>query len=267
MKLVRLTGPAQGWGVLDGAIVRQPHKDATLPEVIAADALPIEHSAEAVTIGTPISDGAKIFCVGLNYRDHVLEMKRQLPTHPVIFPRFADSFVADGEPIEKPAESDQFDFEGELVVVIGKGGRHIAAEDAAAHVLGYTLMNDGSLRDFQFHTHQYTPGKNFENSGSVGPAIVTADEVGELAGRGIRTILNGEVVQDSELGQLIFPVSDLIAYISSWTPLRPGDLIATGTPGGVGSSRTPQLWMRPGDECVIEIDGIGRLSNIVAASS
>lgn len=267
MKLVRLTGPTAGWGILDGKTVRQPHADATLMEVAASDSHRVEHSADSVTLAAPIVAGAKIFCVGLNYRDHVLEMKRPFPTHPVIFPRFADSLVADGEPLTMPTVSEQLDFEGELVVVIGKGGRNIAAADAATHVLGYTIMNDGSVRDYQFHTHQYTPGKNFENSGSLGPAIVTADEVGELAGRGIRTIHNGEVVQESDLGQLIFTVSDLIAYISSWTPLRPGDLIATGTPGGVGSSRSPQLWMRPGDRCVIEIDGVGRLTNTVAESS
>lgn len=211
----------------------------------------------------PLNDTSKVLCVGLNYRDHVLEMGRELPLQPTVFVRYPDSLVGPGASLVRPAESEQFDYEGELAVVIGAGGRRIAAEDAFDHVLGYTVMNDGSLRDFQRHTTQFTPGKNFVASGSLGPVIVTADEVKDLAGCSITTRLSGEVVQQSALGQLIFGIPRLIAYVSAWTDLRPGDVIATGTPGGVGDGREPKLWMRPGDLVEVEIERIGLLRNSV----
>lgn len=222
---------------------------------------------DAAAFLPPVAEGAKVLCVGLNYRDHVLEMGRELPSKPVVFTRFPDTFVADGRPLRLPEESGDFDFEGEFAIVIGRAGRRIAREDALEHVLGYTIMNDGSLRDFQNHGSQFTPGKNFPESGALGPCIVTRDEFGPVEAQRVETVLNGETVQSSGLDQLIFDVEDLIAYVSSWTDLRPGDVIATGTPGGVGAGRSPKLWMKAGDEVSITIDGIGTLANTVAAAS
>lgn len=217
----------------------------------------------AITVLPPIPDADKVLCVGLNYLDHIEETRREKPKHPVVFTRFADSLVGDRVPLIAPRESENFDFEGELAVVIGREGRRIQAEHAFEHVLGYSILNDGSIRDFQNQTHQYTPGKNFDASGAFGPAIVTPDEMGSLSNRRITTTLNGEIVQDSDISQLCFGVPELIARISVWTTLRPGDVIATGTPGGTGAGREPKLWMFPGDRIEVSIDGIGTLSNPV----
>ena len=259
------------WGVLDGdRVLAAPASSPSLRLAL------LERGMEALAMATeplhgdrvalpPIPDAEKVICVGLNYLDHILETGREKPSHPVIFTRFADSLVGDGAPLVAPLESPTFDFEGELAVVIGKPGRRIRPETALEHVLGYSILNDGSIREFQHQTHQFTPGKNFAASGAFGPAIVTPDELGDLTTKRIRTTLNGEVVQDSDLGQLVFTVADLISRISAWTPLRPGDVIATGTPGGVGAAREPKLWMSPGDRVVVSIDGIGNLSNPVVA--
>ncbi|ODA19806.1 5-carboxymethyl-2-hydroxymuconate isomerase, partial [Achromobacter xylosoxidans] len=176
----------------------------------------------------PVPAPSKILCVGLNYGRHVAEAGRELPRHPSLFARYPDSFVGHGAPVWKPRASDRFDYEGELAVVIGRAGRHIAAGDALAHVAGYTCMAENSVRDFQKHNAQVTPGKNFERSGAIGPWLVTADEIGDPARLRIETRLNGETVQQGELADLIFPIPELIAYISAFTPLAPGDVIATG---------------------------------------
>ena len=269
MKLVSfLYSGAPRWGVVDGnRILAAPASLPSLrgalrehgPAVLSKATEPIDSSA--VTALPPIPDAEKVICVGLNYLDHIVETGRDKPSHPVIFTRFADSLVGDHAPLIAPRESVTFDFEGELAVVIGKGGRRIPVEVALDHVLGYSILNDGSIREFQHQTHQFTPGKNFDASGAFGPAIVTPDELGDLSGRRITTTLNGEVVQDSDLGQLVFGVADLISRISTWTTLRPGDVIATGTPGGIGAAREPKLWMFPGDHVEVSIDGIGTLSN------
>ncbi|MEK9577778.1 MAG: fumarylacetoacetate hydrolase family protein [Aquiluna sp.] len=217
-----------------------------------------------VTLHTPIVDPEKVICVGLNYADHIAEMGRPTPEYPVIFTRFSDSFVAHGSPLTAPRNSSQFDYEGELAVVIGKTAHHVTAQSAMEHVFGYTILNDGSIRDYQRHTHQFAPGKNFPKSGSFGPEIVTSEEFGAITNQSIRTRVNGEVVQDSDLSQLVFGVAELIAYCSEWTILQPGDIIATGTPGGVGDSRDPKLWLFPGDVVEVEIEGIGTLLNQVA---
>lgn len=271
MRIVSFTldgGPR--WGIIEGEhVLAAPASMPSLkealrkhgPEVTRLASEPI--ASAALDFVPPIPDADKILCVGLNYMDHIAETGRETPQHPVVFTRFADSLVGDHVPLVAPRESVSFDFEGELVVVIGREGRRIASERALEHVLGYSILNDGSIRDFQHQTHQYTPGKNFDASGSFGPAIVTGDEVGDLAGRRITTTLNGEIVQDSDLGQLCFSVPELIARISTWTTLRPGDVIATGTPGGVGAAREPKLWMFPGDRVEVSIEGIGTLSNPV----
>jgi 2-keto-4-pentenoate hydratase/2-oxohepta-3-ene-1,7-dioic acid hydratase in catechol pathway len=275
------------WGMLDPGldheqVVLAPAGAGTLREALSRVELPVDLAAYLgeetaglgdVTVLPPVTDPGKILCVGLNYLDHIAETGRERPLHPVVFTRFADSLVGDRGGLAAPYGSVQFDFEGELAVVIGVGGRHIAAEDAPNHVFGYTIVNDGSVRDFQHHTHQYTPGKNFPASGAIGPAIVTPDEFGALGPAGafpplaITTTLNDVVVQRSDLGQLCFTIPRLIEYISSWTTLSPGDIIATGTPGGIGAARDPQLWLVAGDRIEVEIEGIGRLRNVVVDES
>lgn len=276
MRLVSFTtadGPS--WGTMDdgdiiaygtsalaaGRSLRAVLRDGDIADVLAGDAPRI--SRDDVRVLPPITDPEKVICVGLNYADHIREMNRPWPEKPVIFTRFADSLVGDGAALVAPRNSTSFDYEGEFVIVIGHEARHVDAADALEHVFGYTIMNDGSLRDYQRHTHQFTPGKNFPASGSVGPAIVTADEFGAVGSQAIRTRVNGEQVQASTLDQLVFSVADLIAYCSEWTTLRPGDLIATGTPGGVGDGRSPALWLFPGDVVEIDVDGIGTLTNPV----
>jgi len=167
----------------------------------------------------------------------------------------------------RPRDSDNYDYEGELVVVIGKGGRRIKEADANNHVAGYSIYNEGSIRDYQRHASQFTPGKNFPASGSFGPFLVTPDEMGQLAGKKIQTRLNGNIVQSSTLDMMIFPPEKLIEYISIFTPLAPGDVIITGTPGGVGWVRKPPLWMKDGDKVEVEIDSVGVLKNNVVAES
>lgn len=218
-------------------------------------------SLTKVELLPPVTDAEKILCIGLNYADHIREMGRPWPNKPVVFTRFNDSLVGDGSPLIAPSNSAMFDYEGELAVVIGKTGRHISVEDAPSYVLGYSIMNDGSVRDYQRHTHQFTPGKNFPSSGGFGPVIVTADEFGEIGAKSIVTRVNGTVVQESNLDQLVFSVADLIAYCSEWTELNPGDVIATGTPGGVGDGREPAVWLAPGDVVEVEIEDLGTLTN------
>ncbi|MDH6277821.1 2-keto-4-pentenoate hydratase/2-oxohepta-3-ene-1,7-dioic acid hydratase in catechol pathway [Aurantimicrobium minutum] len=217
----------------------------------------------SVELLPPVTDAGKIICVGLNYADHIAEMNRPTPEFPVIFTRFNDSLVGDGEALVAPTNSMKFDFEGEMAVVIGSTVRHATREEAQAAVFGYSVFNDGSIRDYQRHTHQFAPGKNFPKSGSFGPAIVTPDEIDDLGSKRITTKVNDVVVQDSTLDQLIFSVEDLIIYCSEWTTLNPGDVIVTGTPGGVGDGRDPQLWLFPGDVVEVEVEGIGRLVNPV----
>lgn len=208
-----------------------------------------------------IPDPEKIFCIGVNYMSHLIETGRPKPDHPMVFLRVASSQLGHLQPMVKPDESEQLDFEGELAVVIGKGGRRIAKADALDHVAGYACYNDGSIRDWQKHTTQFAPGKNFDRTGAFGPWLVTADEIGDPATLNIWTRLNGEVMQQAPLSDLVFDIPTLIAYLSSFATLSPGDVIVTGTTGGVGAFRTPQLWMKPGDVVEIEVDRIGILHN------
>jgi len=208
----------------------------------------------------------RIFCVGLNYTSHVDETKRDLPTYPVLFPKYAASLLPPDGAIVLPPETEQLDYEGELAVVIGRSGRRIAAEHALDHVLGFAVANDVTVRDFQYKTHQWLQGKAWDASTPVGPAVVTVDEF-DLDAAGIRTTVNGRTVQDSDLGRLIFSVPTLIETISVFTRLEPGDIILTGTPGGVGFRREPQLFLHDGDTVDVEIDGVGRISNRVVAES
>jgi acylpyruvate hydrolase len=223
-----------------------------------------ELPGEAVGLGgvrllPVVPNPARIVCVGLNYRAHVDETGRELPTYPVLFTKFASRLSGPHDPVELPRESGQVDYEGELAVVIGRRGRRISRADAPDHVLGYTVANDITMRDYQYKTHQWLQGKAWDRSTPLGPYLVTPSEV-DLAGAGIRTTLRGEVVQSSTLDRLIFDVPTLIATVSEFTELEPGDLLLTGTPSGVGYRRDPQVFLAPGDEVTVEIDGVGVLS-------
>lgn len=218
-----------------------------------------------IVLMEPIPDPHAIFCVGLNYRKHAEETGNKLPEKPILFPRWPASHVAHGQPMIAPKESEMFDFEGELAVIIGKTARRVSEDDALDYVAGYSCYNDGSIRDWQRHTTQFLPGKNFYHSGAFGPWMVTADEIPDPAALHLETRLNGETVQSEGVDDLIFNVPQLIAYISTMTELRPGDVIVTGTPSGVGLARTPQLWMKAGDTVEVEISKIGVLSNPIIA--
>jgi 2-keto-4-pentenoate hydratase/2-oxohepta-3-ene-1,7-dioic acid hydratase in catechol pathway len=212
-----------------------------------------------VTLFAPVPDAEKIICVGVNYKGHILELGRKLPEQPSVFLRLHSSLVAHGTPVVRPKISQDFDYEGELAAIIGKGGRHISRDAALDHVGGYTCFNDGGIRDYQMKG-SVSIGKNFTSTGSIGPWMVTADEIPDLAGLKLETRLNGQRVQRTGLDDLIFDLPAIIAYISAAIPLAPGDVIATGTPEGV---RTPPVWMKPGDVVEVEISGIGVLRNSI----
>lgn len=214
-----------------------------------------------------IPDPDRILCVGLNYETHRIETGRAKSDYPAIFTRFPSSQVGHGQGIVLPRVSRMLDYEGELAVVIGTAGRYIPAGEALDHVAGFSCYNDASVRDWQRHTHQFTPGKNFPRTGAFGPWLVTRDEVGELGDRTIETLLNGKRMQYASLSQMIFKVPEIIAYVSSFTPLAPGDVIATGTPGGVGFKREPPVWMKVGDRVEVDIEGIGRLENTIVGEA
>jgi 2-keto-4-pentenoate hydratase/2-oxohepta-3-ene-1,7-dioic acid hydratase in catechol pathway len=266
------------WGVIDaghvsdvGALLRDRFPD--LKSAIAADALAeagaaaakaVRHPITAITWLPVIPNPDKIFCIGLNYETHRKETGRTEVENPTVFGRFANSQTGHLANIIRPRVSKDLDFEGELAVVIGKAGRYIGRGEALSHIAGYACYNEGSVRDFQRHTHQFTPGKNFPGTGAFGPWMVTPDEVGELASVRLQTRLNGQVVQEATISQMIFDIPRQIEYCSTFTRLEPGDVIATGTPGGVGSRRTPPLWMKPGDVVEVEIDRVGLLRNGVA---
>ena len=217
-----------------------------------------------VTFLPPVLQPAKAIAVGLNYRDHAAEGKMAAPTYPVLFHRFTSSWVGHGQPLVRPHVSSQFDYEGELVVVIGKAGRYITKENALNHVAGYSIFNDGSLRDYQMKSGQWMMGKNFDNSGSFGPEFVTADELPAGAvGLRLQTRLNGTVLQDANTRDMIFDVATLVSVCSEPFALQPGDIIISGTPAGVGFARKPPVFMKPGDVCEVEIEGLGILTNPV----
>lgn len=223
-------------------------------------------SADSVQILAPISNPEKVICIGLNYADHAAESGMDIPSEPIVFSKYASSIIGPGDTIRLPPTSSEPDYEAELVVVIGKGGFNISEADAMAHVAGYTVGHDVSARDYQLKKPggQWMMGKTFDTFAPIGPDIVTADEVTDPHNLAIRCILNGVTVQDSNTTQLIFKVPQLIAYLSHVFTLRPGDLIFTGTPPGVGMARDPQLWLKAGDHVVIEVDRLGRLENSVA---
>lgn len=218
---------------------------------------------DELTLLPVVPDPQKILCVGINYLSHLKETGRDRPDRPTIFTRFADTQTAHNAAIVRPRASDNLDFEGELAVVIGRKARQVKAEHALDYVAGYACYNDGSVRDWQRHTPQLTPGKNFPNTGGFGPWLVTADEVGDPSKLSLTTRLNGEVVQQANTSDLVFDIPALIEYCSTFTELGPGDVIITGTTGGVGAYRKPPLWMKPGDVVEVEISKIGILQNTI----
>ena len=222
-----------------------------------------EISIAEITHLPVIPDPEKIFCIGLNYQEHKEETGRPDVENPTIFTRFANSQTGHLQPLLKPNFSNRFDYEGELAITIGIGGRYIAEEKALDHVAGFSCYNDGSVRDWQRHTSQFTPGKNFPATGPFGPYLVTADEIGDYRKLPIETRLNGQVMQKAKLSDLIFPIPRLINYISSFTTLSTGDVIVTGTPGGVGDRRDPPVYMKPGDVVEVDIGKVGILMNFI----
>ncbi len=224
---------------------------------------PATYQYEAIQYVPVVPDANKLLCVGLNYATHVAEGGREPPKQPMIFVRFNNSVVGHQQALVRPKASDKFDFEGELVVIIGKTCRHVAKADWQNVVAGYTCFNDGSIRDFQRHTTQFAPGKNFYHSGAFGPYMITPDEVGDVTTKELITRLNGEVMQHAPINDLLFDIPTLINYCSTFTQLEPGDAIVTGTTGGVGFARTPPVWMKPGDTIEIEVTGVGVLTNTI----
>ena len=220
-----------------------------------------EFPLASVELEPVIPAPGKVVCVGINYVEHAHEAGRKIGEHPVIFQRYHETLIAHGAPLMRPRASTQFDFEAELAVVIGKGGAHIDPAHAMEHVAGYTCFNDASVRDWQFHTHQYGMVKNFRSTGALGPWLVTADEIADYRELRVTGHLNGEQMQHGSLSELAFDIPKLIAYVSKALPWNPGDILATGTPSGIGFKRSPPLFLKAGDRFEVTISQIGTLSN------
>src|SRR4051812_48108146 len=250
---------------LDGIGELGPETLGALPAVApprdAAGAIPLAE----LTLRPLIPRAGKVICVGLNYLAHVGETGREIPEYPVLFTKFAEALVGPSEPIMLPPESAQVDYEGELAVIIGTAGRRIAPADALRHVAGYAIANDVTMRDFQYKTHQWLQGKAWEASTPLGPWLVTPDEVGDPGDLELRLSIDDRVLQEASTAQMMFDVPTLIGHISTFVTLRPGDVILTGTPGGVGFRREPQVFLRPGDTVRVEISAIGAIENAVVA--
>ena len=282
MKLVsfsRLGKARFGAVVKDGVIDLTGKLDPDVNTIKELISLHMEDQAEEFIVGKNkdlsfsdiiflpvIPDPEKIMCVGLNYVEHKKETGRPDVDNPTIFTRFADSQVAHMQPMIKPDNSDRFDYEAEMAIIIGKGGRFISEDEALSHIAGYACYNDGSIRNYQRHTSQYTPGKTFPGTGGFGPYMVTPSEVGDYRKLPIELRLNGNIMQKATLADLIFPIPRLISYISEFTALSSGDVIVTGTPGGVGDKRKPPVYMVPGDIVEVDIGMLGVLRNPIIAA-
>ncbi|HZZ04728.1 fumarylacetoacetate hydrolase family protein [Paraburkholderia sp.] len=251
---VKVLGPAS----LDDLLAR----GVDLVSYAAGAEVSGERSVAELKFLPPLTRSGKVICVGLNYSEHTQESKYEQPAYPTLFLRVNTSLVAHNEPIVRPNVSDALDYEGELAVVLKSGGRHIAQADALSHVAGYALFNDGSVRDYQFKTPQWTVGKNFDGTGAFGPELVTPDEVPHGArGLQLETRLNGEIVQSASTDTMVFDIETLISTISEAITLEAGDIIVTGTPSGIGWAREPKLLMKPGDVCEVTVDGFMPLRN------
>jgi 2-keto-4-pentenoate hydratase/2-oxohepta-3-ene-1,7-dioic acid hydratase in catechol pathway len=274
------TGP-RACGVYEGEYVDVNAADPELPSSVrellalgplgrklAWEAMPrgvVRHDPESATLLAPVPDPPKIICLGLNYRDHAAESGAPIPDEPILFSKYTSALVGHQTDIVLPSVSREVDYEAELVVVVGRRGKHVARERAMEYVAGYTIGHDVSARDWQLQKpgKQWMVGKTFDTFAPVGPALVTADEVPDPHALGIRLRLNGKTMQDSNTSQMIFRVDQVIAYLSQVFTLEPGDLIFTGTPPGVGMARKPPVWLQAGDVVEVEIDGLGTLRNPV----
>ena len=278
MKLIsyRRAGRAHFGAVNDGGVVELTDKVAGAADLAALLADPhllaqarqlatgaADYAFDSVALDPVIPKPGKVVCVGINYVEHAHEAGRKIGQYPVIFQRYSETLIAHGAPLLRPKASTQFDFEAELAVVIGKGGAHIDPANAMEHVAGYTCFNDASVRDWQFHTHQYGMGKNFAGTGALGPWLVTSDEIADYRELTVTGRLNGEQLQSGRLSELAFDIPALIAYISQALPWNPGDILATGTPSGIGFKRTPPIFLDAGGVFEVTIAGIGTLSNPV----
>jgi len=246
---------------LDGSTLKALIADGGLARAARFIDTPPDFAIGDVHLLPVMPDPGNIICIGLNYEEHRAETVRPKAEHPAIFLRVTESLQAAGAPLLIPLESEQFDYEGELALIVGRAGRRIAESEAWSYVAGVTCFNDATVRDWQYHTHQFGPGKNFPFTGAMGPALVTVDELPEDKVMTLQTRLNGKVMQSSDTSQMIFPVPRLLAYISSFMTLQPGDVVVTGTPGGVGARRQPPVWMKSGDVVEVEIGHVGLLRN------
>ncbi|MDQ1470979.1 MAG: hypothetical protein QOJ99_2459 [Bryobacterales bacterium] len=233
-------------------VVANPPADATVP-------------LKSVKLCAPIPKPTKIICVGLNYRDHAIESKMEIPTRPTIFSKYNNTVIGSGDDIVLPKNSEKPDYEAEFAFVIGKGGRHIKAENWKDHVFGYMNLNDVSARDVQLAVSQWVMGKTFDTFAPMGPYLVTADEIADPHNLTISLTVNGETLQNSNTKELIFKIPDLVEFLSSIMTLEPGDIVSTGTPSGVGFSYNPPKWLKPGDEVVVTVQGLGELRNTCVA--
>lgn len=245
------------------ALLEAGRLDALQP---LADTAP-DHDLASLSLLPPLPEPTKLIMIGLNYRAHQKELGLPEPQNPVVIARFANSQVGHEHALVRPAVSDQFDYEGELAVVIGRPARAVDAAEALSVVAGYACYMDGTIRDFQKHSSQVTPAKSFPGTGAFGPWIVTADEIPDPGALDLVTRLNGEVVQRTSTSDMIWTVQQLVAYLSVFLALQPGDVICTGTTSGVGAMRKPPRWMRPGDRIEVEISGIGTLANPVVGEA
>lgn len=221
----------------------------------------------AVRLMAPLACPPKLICIGLNYRDHAIESKMEIPKVPTVFNKFATSIIGPGDNVVLPSHSEKPDYEAEFAVIIGKGGRYISEDKWQDHIFGYTIINDVSARDYQMATTQWLMGKTFDTFAPMGPCIVTADEIADPHALDIRMTINGEVLQNSNTRELIFNIPALLRYVSSVCTLQPGDIISTGTPAGVGLGFNPPRWLKPGDEMVVYVQGIGELKNPCVAEA
>ena len=266
MKLMSFTkNGVAGFGVVQGdSVVDFSYKYPDLKSFLASGDSSVDGDLIAISdikFEPVIPNPSKIICVGVNYASHIAEMGREPGEYPLLFTRFANSQVGHNEPMLAPQESAKFDYEGELAVIIGEGGRRISEKNAVNAIAGYSCYNDGSIRDWQRHTSQFTAGKNFKGTGGFGPWLVTKDEIEEPSKLEIETRLNGKIMQAAPISDLVFNIPKLIAYISTFTELESGDVIITGTTGGVGAARKPPVWMKHGDKIEVEVTKIGTLIN------
>lgn len=237
------------------ALIASPERMAQISDGVSGESIPVSN----ITPALPVKKPGKFICLGLNYVDHVKEGGYEIPEYPALFMRSTNSIMAAGQPMVRPSCSEQLDYEAELLVIIGTGGRHISQEDALGHVFGYSVFNDGSIREYQRKTHQWTPGKNFDQTGPIGPFVVTPDELPAGAeGLKIESRVGTEILQSATTSDMMWSVAKTIATLSEFTTLEPGDYIAMGTPPGVGHAKKPgPRWLRPGEVIEIEIEGIG----------